>query len=415
MSQNSLVLPTTGTVSGLQMTQNINYALDTLNTLCSGAAAPGTPEAGQFWHDTTNNILKLRSLDNMAWISLFKLDEAGYQALLSNSSYNQGGFVNKFHNPIHDIAQRGNSVITVTTSGGYVTDGWIVTPSGASCTAQQSASNPRAGRLSTYSLLLTGATGVTDIALKQRIESLIAQPLAGQQVTVQAQVYNNTGSSITPTLTVKRPTATDNYTSVTVDVSAVNLQSCANGAWTLVSYTFACNAGAGAGLEVTIDFGNSFSTTGKSVQVTELDIRATPGVATGLNGTPPVPEIRPIHAELAFCQRYFFSTFPPGVAPAQNAGSTGCWNFNQIYSNNANNQSTGDLRFATQMRAAPTVITYNPSNANAQPRNFTRGTDCTGAALGQSSVNTVTFTYTTASTSSVGDANGLHITATAEL
>lgn len=78
MSQNSLTLPTTGTVSGLTMTQNTNNALDTLNTLASGAAAPSSPEAGQFWHDTTNNLLKIRSLDNAAWISLFSLNESAY-------------------------------------------------------------------------------------------------------------------------------------------------------------------------------------------------------------------------------------------------------------------------------------------------------------------------------------------------
>ena len=33
MSQNSLILPTTGTVSGLQMTQYVNNALDTINTI----------------------------------------------------------------------------------------------------------------------------------------------------------------------------------------------------------------------------------------------------------------------------------------------------------------------------------------------------------------------------------------------
>src|SRR5580700_3657900 len=80
MSQNSLTLPTTGTVSGLQMTQFANNALDTLNTMSSGASAPSSPEAGQLWHDTTNNILKLRSLDNTTWIPLFYLNESSYLA-----------------------------------------------------------------------------------------------------------------------------------------------------------------------------------------------------------------------------------------------------------------------------------------------------------------------------------------------
>src|SRR5882672_2253294 len=194
---------------------------------------------------------------------------------------NFGGLINKFRNPSMDIWQRGTSAITVTTAGAYTADGWIVTPTGASCTAAASISNIRTGSLSYYSMLITGATSVTDITLKQRIESYIAAQLESQVITVQAQVYNNTGGSITPTLTVKHPTAQDNYTSTTTDVSAVSLQACANAVWTQISYTFTASTSVN-GMEITIDFGNNFSTNGKSVQVTELDIRATPGVSVGL-------------------------------------------------------------------------------------------------------------------------------------
>jgi hypothetical protein len=67
MSQNSLVLPTTGTVSGLTMTQDINSALDTLNTCASGGSAPSSPEDCQLWADTTNNLLKQWDATNSVW------------------------------------------------------------------------------------------------------------------------------------------------------------------------------------------------------------------------------------------------------------------------------------------------------------------------------------------------------------
>src|ERR1700728_1729273 len=78
MSQNSLVLPTSGTLSGLAAVEAINAANDTLNTLASGASAPSSPEAGQLWHDTTYNLLKIRSLDNTTWISVGSIDETNY-------------------------------------------------------------------------------------------------------------------------------------------------------------------------------------------------------------------------------------------------------------------------------------------------------------------------------------------------
>lgn len=79
MSQNTLVLPTSGTLSGLAAVEAINAAVDTLNTLASGASPPSSPEASQFWHDTTNKVLKIRSMDNTTWIPLGTLDEANYQ------------------------------------------------------------------------------------------------------------------------------------------------------------------------------------------------------------------------------------------------------------------------------------------------------------------------------------------------
>jgi hypothetical protein len=58
MSQNTLVLPTTGTVSGLQQTANMNAALDTLSTLEAGPSAPSNAQTAQLWSDTTNYLVK---------------------------------------------------------------------------------------------------------------------------------------------------------------------------------------------------------------------------------------------------------------------------------------------------------------------------------------------------------------------
>lgn len=215
----------------------------------------------------------------------------------------RGGGINKFRNGTFDVWQRGTSGTITAGSPAYSADGWIISSTGANVPWAQVT-----GRASTsFGLKVTGAASVTDVLIKQRIESYLAAmlyPNAAAQITVQAKIYNNTGSAITPTLTVKHATATDNFGTMTTDVNAVSLQSCTNTSLTTVGYTFASVSGMGNGVEVTIDFGNNFTTNGKSVEVFEWDIRVTPGVTTGLNSTPPLPELRNIQVETALCQRY---------------------------------------------------------------------------------------------------------------
>lgn len=67
MSQNSLVIPNTGTLAGLTLVNDANSAFDTLNTLNSGGSAPSTTEADMFWVDTTNNLVKQRDGSNANW------------------------------------------------------------------------------------------------------------------------------------------------------------------------------------------------------------------------------------------------------------------------------------------------------------------------------------------------------------
>jgi hypothetical protein len=326
---------------------------------------------------------------------------------LAAARADSNGYVNKFRNGTMDIWQRTTSLTSITTAGAYMPDGWIIVPTGASCTAAQSTANGRTGRLSTYSLLLTGATGVTDILFKQRIESYIAQPLEGQQVTVQAEVYNNTGGSITPTLTVKHANAADDWSASTTDVNAESLQSCANGAWTQVAYTFAASSSSGNGLEITVDLGNNFSTTGKSAQVTELDIRVTPGVATGTNSAPPTPEMRPCQAELAFCQRYFCKTFPQGTAPATSTGQDSPIN---VVGQVTGQLCIGNWDFPVTMRASPTITTYSP---NANNSNWSTNGNTPVASVARIADNGIGIYALTNITP--GNGYDIHATASAEL
>lgn len=82
-SQNALFSPTTGTVSGLSLTNSYNSALDSLNTLNSGATAPtnqlsGSPSAGNSWLNTSANPNNWGLYDGLQWVRLGALDTTNH-------------------------------------------------------------------------------------------------------------------------------------------------------------------------------------------------------------------------------------------------------------------------------------------------------------------------------------------------
>jgi len=357
-------------------------------TIASTTVSSGT--SGDILYDNAGVLGNLAVIDN-----------SGGSATVSSPNLvlsTPGGFRNVIRNGTFDVWQRGTSL---TISGSqYVADGWIVNPSGASSTVQQ-ASNNRTGAYTLYGMQIAGNTSMTDIQAVQRIEGIVAAKLAGKTVTFQAQIFNNTGGSITPTLTTKYAGSLDNWSAPSTDLAATNLQACANGAWTQVSYTLSVSSNATAGYEFIIDFGNNFSTTGKTVILSEVDVRVTPGVSTGLNSSPPIPEIRNIATELHFCRRYF-----------QSFGGT-----NNYVLGTATFASTTaaylPIIFQGTMRAAPTMAATSASaillasntNITASANAFTdiSTTSClntltltggtagnAGLALISSSVNTIT-------------------------
>jgi hypothetical protein len=57
-SQGSCIMPTTGTVSGLVLVNDINACNNSLISLWSGASAPSGPQAGQLWFNTNINYIQ---------------------------------------------------------------------------------------------------------------------------------------------------------------------------------------------------------------------------------------------------------------------------------------------------------------------------------------------------------------------
>ena len=120
--------------------------------------------------------------------------------------------------------------------------------------------------------------------------------------------------------------------------------------------------------------------------------------------------------ELALCQRYYWKSFLPGTAPAQNAGTnTGELIFIPTKVGALANIGAS-IPLPVKMRAAPTLTTYNPSAANAQIRDATAAGDFTGTSTGtQNSVGTFYIGGTGNAGTAIGNTCLVHITAEAGL
>jgi len=72
---------------------DINSALAAIATNNSGASAPTTTYAGQWWFDTTNKILKLRTESDDAWMNVAYLDDTNdaYRVLDDTQVVNTSG------------------------------------------------------------------------------------------------------------------------------------------------------------------------------------------------------------------------------------------------------------------------------------------------------------------------------------
>jgi hypothetical protein len=268
-----------------------------------------------------------------------------------------GGFLNRLRNSTFVSWSNGVSgsiAASATNSAIIAASGWAVVVSGAGTATWAQVTSGYNG--AAQSLKVTGATNVTGVAIAQRIESYDSAQLAGNPVTFQMAVYNNTGSSITPTIATYYAGSPDVWTSPVTDLSATNLQPCANGAWTIVAYTFVPSANATAGYEVRIDFGNHFSSAANYVQVTAAELRVTKDISTGLNTYPPVPELPNIEAELIRNARYFQTSYLNGTAPG---ASTYVGLVGGSFYVNGYIASPQQVLFPVQMRTSPpTTISY---------------------------------------------------------
>lgn len=203
---------------------------------------------------------------------------------------------NYFKNPAFSVIQGTasgtltNSLALPTASLGYPGETeWCIAATGGTPTYAFSAAN--------QTLTFTGAAGITDLFLLQRIESRDANRLASKQVTLSVELSN----SLMPTVSweLYRPTTTaDTHGTIASPTQTL----IASGTWTVTSTltrystTVTLPSQVSNGLEVRIK--NSQQTSGTWVI-------ARPKLEEGATATAFV--CNDYATELAKCQRYFFS------------------------------------------------------------------------------------------------------------
>jgi hypothetical protein len=368
MAQGLLQLPTTGTVSGLQNSQDANAAFAALAGMVQGGSAP-TPAstglastAGVWWHDTTNNQIKVRDQADANWILIAAVDETnklwvpvfngqvlGVALAGSQPIVNAGGtgwlmagphygLKNKFHNGGCEVAQRNAPSLSTTFQYGAV-DRFLAAVTAGTVSAGTIAQNTAAsvGRTG-KSLHCSGVTttGLAVVSAKQRVESVDAVKFKNQNGSVSLRVYQDTGGAINYQITIRKPTAADNYASTT-QIAQSGLISVPNATDTLIAFANQALGDCSNGLEVQVD-AQCGAVTIKNFHFTEWQIEEGP-VATPF-------ERRPYTQELRDCRRF--------VRPAQIQFQTFC----------AGTQVLGMSTTFEEMRTTPAITNSSTSGSS---------------------------------------------------
>ena len=272
------------------------------------------------------------------------LDVQGNVNVLNTVIMGSSFLRNRIINGNMAIDQRNNGAAATAANNTYtyILDRWLVSPNGNNITAQ------RVGSIGSYSLQITGASGVSGSTILQRIESYNIADLANSVITISAVLSSSTATSVT--WYTYYPNSVDNWSSATnISSGSFTITSTP----TLYKITTTLSANVVNGLLVGFNFG---ALTSGTATVTNVQVEAGP-VATPF-------ERRLYGTELALCQRYCYACTnrPLGIT----------LNGNALYS--------GIVSYPVTMRTSPAL-----SNASCSVSSGSVGTPALQTSSGQAS------------------------------
>jgi hypothetical protein len=320
-------------------------------------------------------------------------------------------FQNKLINPRFDIWQRGTSFAAIA-SGAYHADRWATSydGSGAATISQQTHTIGAIATEPEYFLrynVTTAGAGGTFRTLYQMIENV--RTLAGKRVIVSCWMKADAARSVTPQFGQIFGSGGSPSSAVYTTGSAFSVTT----SWQQFTQVLDIPSISGKTIGTNRDSALQFVLSIPlnvlcTIDISDVEVKE---VAPSAQVNTPM-EIRPLQVELALCQRYYHKTFNFDVAPAQNAGTTGAIHWRCVSA--GANFTDYAIRWPVPMRATPSIVTYNPSAANAQARDTSGAVDCSGTAIAAGTSGGDLYTLTNAATA-VNNLVVVHYTASAEL
>jgi len=330
-------------------------------------------------------------------MSLTFQNAIGNEQVLSTNSGQVAGFRNRIINGDMRISQRyGLSVIALPINAWtYSVDRILVAVNGVPAQFFQNTGNYGVeGGYSANSIMIVGAPGVTNPQISQKIEAVNCRDMAGKSVVFSTWVYQDSGTSLTPSAMISRASSLDNFNTNVVDTTLICVPTTIPSAvWTKVIATGTLSSAAITGLWPNLMCTGSIGS-GKVCQFSNMQFEL---------GTVATPfEQRPYGLELSLCQRYYETT--GGGTTAESAA----------FIPTRQDFAALNMRYQVTKRVVPTVTIYSQGGGVA---GTVRQIDGTGSPANITATlnSTLSELVNVVGTFQVGIHYGFNFTSSAEL